>query len=307
MIHVQSLDHLSIHDCWLTIGVFDGVHLGHQAILRQLTAGARSQGAPAVVLTFSPHPALVLGQPGLKSLTTPDERADLLSAFGVDVVITHPFDVSTANLSAYDFMASLKKHMSIKHLLMGYDFALGKGREGNAARLTEIGHALDYSTQVIQAVQDEQGLISSTQIRKRVAEGDVVGASRMLGHNYSLHGPVVHGNGRGRTINFPTANIDYPMEKLIPSNGIYVCHAWSQDVQYGAAVSVGIRPTFQVEDPRSLVEAYLLDFDDDIYGTDLRLEFIARLRDEEKFGSVPELVEQIHRDVAQTRSVLNSK
>jgi riboflavin kinase/FMN adenylyltransferase len=307
MIHVQTLDNLSIHNCWLTIGVFDGVHLGHQRILHQLTTGAHADSSPAVVITFSPHPAVILGRPEVKCLTTPDERAELLASFGVDIVISYRFDHSVANMSAYQFMHSLKQHMSINQLLMGYDFALGKGREGNAARLREIGRELGYSTEVIAAVQDENGVISSTQVRQRVAGGDVAGASKMLGHNYSLHGPVVHGNGRGRTINFPTANIDYPEEKLIPSNGIYVCNAWIADQQYAAAVNVGIRPTFQEKENQPLVEAYLLDFDQDIYGQDLRLEFIVRLRDEEKFGSVAELVDQIHRDVAQTRNVLNLK
>jgi riboflavin kinase / FMN adenylyltransferase len=307
MIHVQTLDNLSIHNCWMTIGVFDGVHLGHQKILHQLTTGAHADGSPAVVITFSPHPAVILGHPEVKCLTTPEERADLLASLGVDIVITYRFDHSVANMSAYQFMHRLKQHMSINQLLMGYDFALGKGREGNAARLREIGVELGYSTKVLEAVRDDSGVISSTQIRQRVVGGDVAGASKMLGHNYSLHGPVVHGNGRGRTINFPTANIDYPEEKLIPSNGIYVCNAWLADHQYGAAVNVGIRPTFQEKEDRPLVEAYLLDFDQDIYGQDVRLEFMERLRDEEKFGSVAELVEQIHRDVAQTRSALNLK
>ncbi len=245
MIHVQSLDNLSLENCWLTIGVFDGVHRGHQEIIKKLTAGAHAGGGLAVLITFWPHPAEVLGQQKIKCLTTPDERAELLGALGVDVVITYRFDAATANLSALEFMENLKKHLGVKHLLMGYDFALGKGREGNSIRLAEIGRKLNYSTEVIPSVGDESGVISSTEIRKLVAVGEVAHSARLLGHRYSLHGTVVHGNGRGRTIHFPTANIDYPPEKLIPSNGIYVCQASLGKARFGEAVNVGVRPTFQ--------------------------------------------------------------
>ncbi len=290
----------------MTIGVFDGVHRGHQRILQQLIQGAHAAHASAVVLTFSPHPATVLGRGEVKCLTTSDERAALLETYGVDAVITYPFDRSTANLSALDFMGRLRKQLDIKHLLMGYDFALGKGREGNARRLTELGRILDYSTEVIEAVSDESGVISSTEIRKLVSIGDVAEAAKLLGHTYSLHGPVIHGDGRGRKIGFPTANLQYPDEKLIPANGIYACRAWVRGGQYSAAVNVGTRPTFHSDSGQPLVEAFLLDFGHEIYGEEVRLEFIARLRDELKFPSVEALIDQMHRDVAQTRALLEA-
>jgi riboflavin kinase/FMN adenylyltransferase len=307
MIHAHSLDELHLQNSWLTVGVFDGVHRGHEQIIKKLTAGAHAIHAPAVVMTFWPHPAIVLGRGEVKCLTTPDERAELLGSYGVDVVVTHPFDSSIANLSAHEFVARLKQHLGIKHLLMGYDFALGKGREGNATRLAEIGRELDYSTEVIEAVSDESGVISSTEIRKLIGLGNVKEAAGLLGHNYSLHGLVVHGDGRGRKINFPTANIEYAEGKLIPANGIYACWVWVHGIRYASAVNVGVRPTFVNEATRPLVEAFILDFDSDIYGQDIKLEFVARLRDELKFQSVEALIEQIQRDVAWARAILDLK
>ncbi len=289
---------------WLSIGVFDGVHRGHQQIISRLTEGAHREHASAVVLTFWPHPASVLGQAVVRCLTLPDERLELLSALNVDAAIMHPFDRALAGLSALDFMKRLKQHLGIRHLVIGYDFALGKGREGNAARLIEIGRQLDYTVEVVAAVSDESGVISSTEIRKLVAVGDVAEAAKLLGHPYSLHGTVIQGDKRGRKLNFPTANIQSPEDKLIPANGIYSCWAWLGEERFEAAVNIGYRPTFHQEEGRPLVEAHLLDFDRDIYGQDLRLEFIARLRDELKFDSVEALIDEMGKDVARTRQIL---
>jgi len=304
MIHVHSIDEVSLQNSWLTIGVFDGVHRGHQEIIRSLVAGARQAAAPAVVVTFWPHPATVLGRGGVRCLTTDDERATLLASLGVDVIVTHGFDTAVAGTSARDFVARLRSRLDFRHLLIGYDFALGKDREGNHTRLVEIGRDLGYDVRVVPALSDESGVISSTEIRKLVATGDVSEAAKLLGHNYGLHGPVVHGDSRGRDLGFPTANIDYPPEKILPSNGVYACRAWVDGQRYEAAINVGFRPQFHDAADAPLVEAYLLDFDRQIYGRDVRLEFIARLRDEQKFGSVPTMVEQIHRDVHLVREIL---
>ncbi len=306
MLHAHSLDELHLQNGWLTIGVFDGVHRGHQSIINRLVSGAHADGVPAVVLTFWPHPAHVLGRGETKSLTIPDERAALLGSFGVDVVITYPFDLTVANLSAHEFMSHLKEHLGLSHLLMGYDFALGKGREGNAARLAELGLEMGYAAEVIEAVGDESGVISSTEIRKLISVGDVADAAKLLGRKYGLRGPVIHGDGRGKTLNIPTANIDYPHEKVIPLNGIYACWAWVNDQKYMAAVNIGINPTFTPEKQRPNMEAYILDFNQDIYGKDVKIEFVTRLRDELKFDSVEALIEQIQRDVVKVREVLRT-
>jgi riboflavin kinase/FMN adenylyltransferase len=258
------------------------------------------------VLTFWPHPAYVLGRGEAKSLTTPDERAELLGSFGVDVVLTHPFNLEVAHLSAREFMLRLKEHMGLNHLLMGYDFALGKGREGDATRLAELGHELNYTAEVIEAVSDESGVISSTEIRKLVSVGNVADAAKLLGWNYSLRGPVMHGDGRGRKLSIPTANIDYPREKIVPANGIYAAWAWVDDVKYMAAVNIGTNPTFTPDKLTSTVEAHILDFSGDIYGKDVKVEFVTRLRDEVKFDSVHALVREIQQDIKQTRRILQA-
>jgi riboflavin kinase/FMN adenylyltransferase len=221
-------------------------------------------------------------------------------------MIAHTFDHEVANTPAQVFVTHLMKNIHISHLMIGYDFALGKGRQGNATRLTEIGTELGYTVEVIPAVSDESGVISSTEIRKLVATGNVTEAAKLLGHNYGLHGLVVHGDSRGRQLGFPTANIDYPREKMLPSNGVYACRAWVNGRGYPAAINVGIRPQFHDHADRPLVEAYIIDFDQDIYGLDLRLDFVARLRDELKFGSVDALIEQIHIDVKQARQILST-
>jgi riboflavin kinase/FMN adenylyltransferase len=306
MIHAHSLSELHLQKSWLAIGVFDGVHRGHLKIISKLTEGAHANGVPAVVVTFWPHPAAVLGGSDVKSLTTPDERADSLASFGVDIVLTHPFDSVVANLSAREFILRLKKHIGLIHLLMGYDFALGKGREGDATRLAELGREMDYTTEVIEAISDESGVISSTEIRKLVSVGDVADAAKLLGRNYGLRGPVIHGDGRGHKIEIPTANIEYPKDKVIPANGIYAAWTWVDNKKYMSAVNIGINPTFTPDKQIPNVEAYIFDFDRDIYGKDVKIEFVARLRDELKFDSVKALVEQIQKDVAKVRKVLRT-
>ena len=305
MQHYRSLADVSLQNTWLTIGVFDGVHRGHQAILRQLAAGAHANGAPAVLLTFDPHPAVVLSGRDLKLLTMPDERADLASALGLEAVITHPFDRTVSGMSARDFMALLKKRLGLSRLLIGYDFALGKGREGNAGRLSELGRELGYSVSVVEAVSDESGVISSTEIRKLVSLGNAGAAANLLGRPYALSGPVIHGDGRGRRINIPTANIHYPESKLLPANGIYACRARLGADLFAAAVNIGFNPTFTPDKRTANVEAHILDFDRDLYGEQVTLEFIARLRDEAKFDSVDALLAQIHADIEKTRKILS--
>jgi len=271
-----------------------------------LTAGAHANGAPAVVLTFDPHPANILGHGDVKLLTSPDERAALFASLGVDVVITERFTRELSSVSAFDFMSRLTKGLGLKHLLTGYDFALGKGREGNATRLTEIGRELGYTVEVVSALSDESGVISSTEIRKLIAVGNVAEAARLMGRSYALQGPVIRGDGRGRKIGVPTANIDYSSEKVVPALGIYAGWVYLANEKYMAAISIGINPTFTPDKQIPSVEAHILDFDEDIYGEELKIEFIARLRNELKFASVDALVEQIWKDVEETRTILKS-
>ena len=266
MIHTHSLDDLAIRNAWLTIGIFDGVHRGHREILRSLISGAHAAGEPAVVLTFDPHPAVVLGgKTDFKCLTTPDERLALLEATGVDVVITQTFSREFADQTAGEFMKHVARTLALRRLLIGYDTALGRGREGNATRLTEIGKELGYAVQVVPPLSDEKGVISSTRIRQSIAAGDVSAAAGDLGRYYDLAGPVIYGDRRGHRISVPTANIQVPPGKIIPANGIYVCWAWFKNSNRGsaaqekvpAATNVGVRPTFTPDLPAPAIEAHL--------------------------------------------------
>jgi riboflavin kinase/FMN adenylyltransferase len=307
MRHYHSLEEVSVANAWLTIGVFDGTHLGHREIIHRLTSGAHANGSPAVLLTFEPHPASVLSGQEIKCLTTPDERAELLGKFGVDIVITQPFTRDLASSTALEYMARIKQALDLKHLLIGYDFALGKGREGSANRLAEIGGELGYSVEVIGAISDESGVISSTEIRKLVSTGNVSEAAKLLGYHYSLSGQIIHGAGRGRTINFPTANVDYPARKVVPSNGIYACWAHLGNEKLMAATNIGFNPTFTPDRQIPSLEAYLLDFDRDIYGQQIKLEFVSRIRNELKFNSVQALMWKIQEDVDKTRELLTNQ
>jgi riboflavin kinase/FMN adenylyltransferase len=303
--HYSSIDGLAIKNAWLTIGIFDGFHRGHQELLRQLVSGAHAAGSPAVVLTFYPHPAVVLGgKTDFKWLTTPVERLTLLDSSGVDVVITQPFDRALADQTAEEFMSRLARALGLRTLVVGYDTALGRGRQGTAPRLAEIGGELNYTVRSVPPVQAEGGILSSTRIRASLAAGKVAEAARDLGRSYAVSGPVVHGDGRGHTIHVPTANLQVPEDKALPANGIYACWAYLEGKRFPAVTNVGIRPTFTPDERRQHVEAHLLDFDQDLYGLEMRLEFVDHLRPEEKFPSVEALVEQIRADIEMGREIL---
>lgn len=306
MQHYRSLEEVSLPDSWLTVGVFDGVHRGHRRVIDRLVAGAHAAGMPAVVLTFDPHPAKIFGRVDIKLLSLPGERARLLGSLGVDVVVTHPFSKPFADTSAVDFMKLVTERLGTRHLVLGYDSTLGKNREGDVVRLTAIGSELGYTVETVSALGDESGVISSTEIRKLVAVGNVTEAARLMGHPYSLQGLVTHGDHRGRTIGYPTANLAYAREKVVPAGGIYACWARVEGERFLAAVNVGTNPTFTPDKQTVNVEAYLLDFDRNIYDQLLTLEFVSRLRPELKFPSVEALVTQIDNDVRMTREILGT-
>jgi riboflavin kinase/FMN adenylyltransferase len=256
-------------------------------------------------LTFFPHPAVVLGEKNdFKCLTTPEERAALLEALGVDVVITHPFDRALAAQTAEEFMRRVARTLGLRRLLVGYDFALGHGREGDVARLTELGKTLGYEVHTIAPLTNGKETISSTRIRQQIVAGEVTAAAAGLGRYYSLSGPVIHGDGRGKKINIPTANLEIPAEKVIPANGVYACWAWVSGERYLSVTNIGIRPTFTPDEYAPHVETHLLDFDRDLYGQEVELEFVEWLREERKFPSVEALVGQIHSDIERAKKIL---
>jgi riboflavin kinase/FMN adenylyltransferase len=306
MQHYWSLDDLKLKGSWLTIGSFDGVHLGHQEIIHQLTAGAHAVGAPAVVFTFHPHPAVVLGKVKESHyLSTPEERAALLAELGVDVVITHPFNKHVAGMSAREFLDLINAHLDISQLWVGYDFALGKGRQGDIPTLRQIGSELGYTLEVIPPLTLDGEVVSSSRIRSLLFSGQVAEAARLLGRPYRLDGIVVPGDGRGRTIGIPTANLEIWSEMAIPQAGVYVCRACVNGQVYGAVTNIGTRPTFESQNPITTVEAHLLDMNQDLYGKHMQLDFLERLRDELRFPNVQSLVDQIHVDIQVGRKILN--
>ena len=305
MQHFTTLEGVNLENTWLTIGSFDGIHTGHQQLIRELNRSAHQVSAKSVVLTFYPHPAVILqGRLGAFYLTTPNEKIELLDKLKTDIVITYPFTLELSQSTAKDYISKLKNHLGFRQLWVGHDFALGKGREGNVPYLRSLGEELGYQVHVVEPVMAYGRVISSSLIRNLISEGKIAEANRLLGRLYRLSGEVIHGDGRGKRIGIPTANIETGEEKLIPGAGIYACRAKILSKEWAAAVNVGIRPTFPSADRASHVEAYILDFSGDLYTQILSLEFIERLRGEEKFDSVGELINQIHMDIDQTRSIV---
>ncbi|RCK76247.1 MAG: Riboflavin kinase [Anaerolineae bacterium] len=307
MRHIWSLDDLFLEGSCVSIGTFDGVHLGHQEIIRQLVTRANQTGLPAIVVTFFPHPDRVLGKKeGRFYLSTPEEKADILANLGVDIVVTHPFNLEVANLSAREFLTNLKEKIAFRELVVGYDFALGKKREGTVQHLAELGLELDFELHVIPPVRVNGEIVSSSYLRSLLGEGNIAKVNALLGRPFFLSGKVIPGDGRGRSLGIPTANLDILAERAVPLHGVYVCYAIVNHQRYGAVVNVGVRPTFESEPVAPRVEAHLLDFEADLYQEVLALEFLDRLRDERRFPSKDALVEQIQRDILQARQVLSS-
>lgn len=316
MIHLPSLDDPRLWDfrrqsdwregAWLTIGSFDGVHKGHQAVIRKLTAGARLAGAPAVVLTFHPHPAAVLrGRAGQIYLTSPEERAELLGELGVDMVITQAFTRSLANQTAREYVHHLAQALGLRHLLIGHDFALGRNREGDLPTLQRLGKEYDFAVNVVRPIVIGGKVVSSSRIRAALAdEGNVRSVRHLLGRTYRVFGAVVPGDGRGRTIGIPTANLDVPLDRILPKVGVYACQVCLAEGTYPAVANIGLRPTFTEGEVIPRLEAHLMDYTGNLYGQTVRVDFIARLRDERRFDGIDALVAQIQADIALARRIL---
>jgi riboflavin kinase/FMN adenylyltransferase len=306
MAHINNLEDFYIDNSWITIGSFDGVHRGHQSLIKNLVGAAHRERTAAVVVTFFPHPAVVLRKiHNPFYLTSPEERADLLNDLGVDYVVTIPFDDTMATQTAQDFITMVKSHLGFTHLWAGADFALGKGRQGNLSYLDELGKDLDFQVDEIPAVVSDGLTISSSQIRSLITRGAVHLAAAQLGRWYTVSGSIVTGDGRGRTLGIPTANLDIWPLRLVPSAGVYATRAWIDDKSYQSVTNIGVRPTFETENLVSRVESHLLDFSEDIYNKNVRLEFVELLRPEHRFQSKQHLLFQIQEDISQAREVLS--
>ena len=306
MRHVTSLEELQLgQPAALTIGAFDGVHRGHQALIGALVADAHANGRAAVVLTFFPHPSVVLrGRRPSFYLSSPDEKVAYLSELGVDSVVTHPFDLAVSKITAAEFVDRLVTYAHLAELWCGADFALGHNREGTVEFLQAEGDRRGFKVRIMSPFLIDGEVISSTRIRQTLRDGAVEQAARYLGRPFRVTGQVVEGAKRGRQLGIPTANLSIWDERAVPAVGVYACRATHAGGQTQAVVNIGFRPTFEGAPPQPVVEAHLLDYSGNLYGQALSLDFIARLRPEIKFPGIEPLLAQIRHDIAEARQIL---
>jgi len=287
----------------LTIGVFDGVHLGHQHLIGNLTRRASAGNLASGVVTFNVNPKAVLSHKArLARLTTLEEKASLLKSLGVELVVPLTFTTELAALSAREFVLYLKRYLRMKGLVIGPNFALGRGREGTAAILQSLGRELDFTVEVVKPLIEEGSLVSSTAIRESLARGDLKATAKLLGRYFSLSGTVVSGVERGHELGFPTANIEVDHEQALPHDGVYATLAHVEDRVYQSVTNIGVKPTFGKGE--RTVEVHLLDFSGDLYGKKLAIELVDHLRAEMKFAAPEDLVAQIKKDIEKARILL---
>ena len=287
----------------LTIGVFDGVHAGHRYLLKELQQRAAERKLLSGVITFSPHPQSVLHPhnqlPWLSSL---EDRVGTLQELGINIVTVLTFTPKLAQLSAQEFISLVKKHLRMQGILVGPDFALGQGREGNINLLRALGREMKFSVEVIPPFTINGEVVSSTLIRQALVQGDMRKVERLMGRYFYLGGEVITSDKRGRVLGFPTANLDIRPQQALPGNGIYATIAQVDGKQFPSATNVGIRPTFGEGEKR--VETHLLNYKGELYGKDIKIEFVQKLRDEQRFPSSEELKAQIEKDVREVEAIL---
>lgn len=287
----------------LTLGNFDGVHLGHQAIFKKVVDRSRELGGTSIAFTFEPHPLKVLApERSPRLLNTFHGKMKLFAAAGIDVVICANFTRAFADQNPEDFAREvLHDNIGVREVYVGYDYAFGKGREGSIESLVKMGSSQGFSVGVIDAVRMDDVVVSSSAIRDLIAQGKVAEAARLLGRHYAIEGEVVHGAHRGHTLGFPTANL-HTANELLPALGVYAVVAHIDGSLIKGVASIGVRPTFDTG-PVS-VEVYLFKFQGDLYGKPMEISFVQRIRGEKKFPDAPALIEQIRRDVQQAELVL---
>ena len=294
-----------VKDTLLTIGVFDGVHLGHKHLLGELKKEAKKRDWLSGVVTFRQHPQAVLSpETRLPFLTDLAERSHRLKEAGVDEVIVLSFTRDLSRLSATGFLGRLKEHLRMRGLVIGYDFALGLKREGNTETLRTLGEEMGFSVSVIPPVTAGDEVVSSTAIREALSRGDMERVSKLLGRHFRLHGRVVTGASRGRGLGFPTANLAVDPGQALPPDGVYVTRAYIGKGSHPAMTNIGRRPTFT--EAERAIEVYLLDFEGNVYDREMSIDLIHYLRGEKQFTTAEELKQQIAADVARGRELLKS-
>jgi riboflavin kinase/FMN adenylyltransferase len=292
-------------DTLLTIGVFDGVHLGHQRLISELIKQSAQRHLLSGVVTFRQHPEDMLSSgKKLPFLTDIKTRIKLLRDEGVDFIVPLSFTAKLAELDARRFIALLQKHLKMRGLVVGSDFALGKQREGDTGALQKLGKEMDFSVTIVPPLEINGEVVSSTTIRKAMADGDMKKVRELTGRYFSLYGKVVTGAGRGEGLGFPTANLDVNSGQALPPDGVYAGLAHVNGKVYQSMTNIGRNPTFGKNE--RTIEAFLLDYSGDLYGHELSVDFVAKLRDEKKFNNADELKKQVAEDVRQGKTILKS-
>jgi len=300
----QELANIVPHgETLLTIGVFDGVHTGHRYLLEKLQQRATEKNLLSGVVTFNPHPQSVLHPHNqLSWLSNLEDRVRAFQELGINIVAVLTFTPKVAQLSAREFISLLKKHLKMQGIMVGPDFALGRGGEGNINLLRALGREMEFSVEVISPFTIDGEVVSSTLIRQALIQGDMRSIERLMGRYFYLRGKVITSGKRGRALGFPTANLDIEPQQALPGNGIYATIAQVDGKQFPSATNIGIRPTFG--EGEKTVETHLLNYKGDLYGKDIRVEFVQKLRDEQRFPSSEELKVQIEKDVREAEAIL---
>ncbi len=290
----------SQRETFLTVGIFDGVHAGHRYLIKRLNQRAQERGLLSCAVTFSSHPQSVL-QPHtrLPWLSSLQDRIKSLRELGTALVVVLSFTPEVAQLNAREFVTLLKKYLKMNGLMIGPDFALGKERDGDANLLGSLGQEMAFSIETIPPFTVNGEVVSSSLIRQTLAQGDMMKVKRLMGRYFTLSAKVISTDKRGQALGFPTANLNIEPEQALPNNGVYGTITRVNNKQFAAATNIGARPTFG--DAEKIVEAHLLDYEGDLYGKELEVKFIRRLRDEKRFASPEELKIQIEEDVEKVR------
>ncbi len=301
---VEELEKIKPHqETIFTIGVFDGVHLGHQSLLTYLKKKAQQNNWLSGVITFISHPETVLGsQNQLPWLDSLDNRIELIKNLGIDIVIALNFTTELRQLSAREFVQLLKEHLKLRGLIIGPDFALGKNRQGTVEQLRLFGKQMGFNVEVVPPLVINGEVVSSSLIRQVLSQGDMKRAAKLLGRPFRIRGLVVPGDQRGRTLGFPTANLEIKPDQASPGDGVYVTVAYTDSEPLPSVTNIGVRPTFG--DGKRMVETYIINHKSELSGKALSVAFIDKLRNEKRFISVDELKTQIAKDVEQAKLIL---
>lgn len=305
---IRSIDSISSEfakGSSLTLGNFDGIHLGHQTLLYRTVEIARELSIPSVVVTYHPNPAVVLGKkPNFKYLSLEEEKEELIRQFAIDYLVVLEFTESLSKMSAEDFLENIIiQKLNAKHIVIGYNHFFGSNRRGDYSLLNENKVKYGYEVELKEAVLQNNSKISSSLIRGYLERGDMAEAKSLLGRNYHLRGKVIHGLKRGRTIGYPTANLEIHPSRLLPSFGVYACFVYIEGRCYSGMMNIGLNPTFGGE--KINIEVNIFDFESDIYNQTIDVELVGKVRDEKKFNGIDELKKQLSEDKKESLDILN--